>query len=87
MHRAERLMGNDAGTFAMNADVTQATEHMQRIGKPFTQAVFDVQAILQQQYFGIRCRGLKNGGARSALLVVFVPTSSQSHGGMSSAVE
>jgi hypothetical protein len=30
---------------------------------------------------------LKNGGARSALLVVFVPTSSQSHGGMSSAVE
>ncbi len=60
---------------------------MQRIGQQFTQAVFDVQAILQQQHLGIRCGGLHDGGARSWLLVVFAPTSNQSQGGMSSAAE
>ncbi|MCY1359249.1 hypothetical protein D9M69_458080 [compost metagenome] len=61
MDRAQRLMGNDTRRLAMDADVAEPSKHMQRIGEQRAQAVFDVQAVLQQQYLGVRCRRLQDG--------------------------
>ncbi|MNG04226.1 hypothetical protein D3C84_873440 [compost metagenome] len=47
MHRPQRLVGNDPGALAMDADIAEPAQHMQGVGKNLTQTVFDVQAILQ----------------------------------------
>ncbi|MNP17290.1 hypothetical protein D3C76_1097190 [compost metagenome] len=61
MHRPQRLMGNDPRPLAMHADIAEPAQHMQSVGQQFTQVVFDIQAILQQQHPGIRRGGLHDG--------------------------
>ncbi|MNF85024.1 hypothetical protein D3C84_674090 [compost metagenome] len=61
MHRAERLMDDHTRPLAMDADIAKPAEHMQRIREQLAQAVFNVQAILQQQHLGTRCGGLEDG--------------------------
>jgi hypothetical protein len=60
---------------------------MQRRWQVFAQAgcSFDVEAVLQQHHLGVRRREPGRWSEPTPLPVDLVPTSSQSHGGMSAA--
>ncbi|KWV85136.1 hypothetical protein PFLmoz3_05080 [Pseudomonas fluorescens] len=58
---AQRLMLDHTGGRAVHTDVAQAAQQMQRRRQVFTQAVFHIEAVLQEHHFGVRRRHLGDG--------------------------
>ena len=59
---------------------------MQRRRQVFTQAVFHIEAVLQEHHFGVRRRHLGDGRRQVHIAGGLGAHNSQSHGGMSAAL-